>query len=100
MVFWHGGENAHFQQHAWRHFAFKHLLRCSGDRTLPPIEKITQKMTEGKKHRNTSKVSLLIYTMIFSVWRPQYFIPHITSQRCLVPVRRFARPSRSVHLGK
>ena len=100
MVFWHGGENSHFQQHAWRHFAFKHLPRCSGDRTLPPIEKITQKMTEEKKHRNTSKVSLLIYTMIFSVWRPQYFIPHITSQRCLVPVRRFARPSRSVHLGK
>ena len=49
MVFWHGGENSHFQQHAWRYFAFKHLLRCSGDRTLPPIEKITQKMTEEKK---------------------------------------------------
>ena len=62
-------------------------------------EKSHKKMTKEKKHRNTSKVSLLIYTMIFSVWRPQYFIPQITSQRCLVPLRRFARPSWSVHLG-
>ena len=31
--------NAHFQQHAWGYFAFKRLLRCSDDRSLPLVEK-------------------------------------------------------------
>ena len=31
--------NVHFQQHAWGYFAFKRLLRCSDDRSLPLLKK-------------------------------------------------------------
>ena len=31
--------NAHFQQHASGYFAFKRLVRCSDDRSLPLVEK-------------------------------------------------------------
>ena len=31
--------NVHFQQHAWGYFAFKRLLPCNDDRSLPLVEK-------------------------------------------------------------
>ena len=31
--------SVHFQQHAWGYFAFKCLLRCSNDRSLPLLKK-------------------------------------------------------------
>ena len=36
--------NDHFQQHAWRYFALKRLLKCSDDRSLPLVEKICDSM--------------------------------------------------------
>ena len=36
----HGSIWPQFHQHAWGYFAFKHLLRCSDDRTLPLVKKI------------------------------------------------------------
>ena len=44
-------ENAHFQQHEWRYFAFKHLLRYSDDRILPLVEKICEMMLFGAANR-------------------------------------------------
>ena len=66
-----------------------------------------------KKHRNTSKVCLLYLfyrkksknRMIFSVRRPQYFIPHTKSQRSLVTRHRlsckkiYITHTRNVSLG-
>ena len=36
----HGSIWPQFHQHAWGYFAFKHLLRCGDDRTLPLVKKI------------------------------------------------------------
>ena len=36
--------NVHFQQHESEYFAFKRLLRCSDDRSLPLVEKICDSM--------------------------------------------------------
>ena len=36
--------NVHFEQHGWGYFAFKRLLRCSDDSSLPLVEKICYSM--------------------------------------------------------
>ena len=38
-------ENSHFQQHTWVYFAFKHLLQCSDDKSLPLVEEICDLMS-------------------------------------------------------
>ena len=45
--------NVHFQQHAWRYFAFKPLLRCSDDRSLPLVEKICDSICDSPSGRQS-----------------------------------------------
>ena len=42
--FGHGSRKCHFQQHAWGYFAFKRLLPCSDDESLPLVEKLCDSM--------------------------------------------------------
>ena len=57
--------NVHFQQHAWEYFAFKHLLRCSDDGSLPLIEKICDSM--GFRAANRLRVDKVQTASCFSV---------------------------------
>ena len=57
--------NVHFQQHAWRYFAFKLLLRCSDGRSLPLVEKICDLM--GFRAANRLRVDKVRTTGCFSV---------------------------------
>ena len=57
--------NVHFQQHVWRYFAFKRLLRCGDDRSLPLVEKICDLM--GFRAANRLQVNKVWTAGCFSV---------------------------------
>ena len=58
-------ENTHFQQHTWVCFAFKHLLQCSDDRSLPLVTKIRDLM--GFRATNCLRVDKVWTAACFSV---------------------------------
>ena len=58
-------ENTHFQQHTWVYFAFKHLLQCSDDRSLPLVEEICDLM--GFRAANRLRVDKVWTAACFSV---------------------------------
>ena len=55
----------HFQQHKWGYFAFKRLLRCSDNRSLPLVEKIGDSM--GFRVANRLRVDKIRTAGYFSV---------------------------------
>ena len=57
--------NVHFQQHAWGYFAFKLLLRCTDDRSLPLVEKICDSM--GFRAANRLRIDKVRTAGYFSV---------------------------------
>ena len=57
--------NAHFQQYAWGYFAFKRLLRCSDDESLPLVEKLCDSM--GFRAANRLRVDKVRTAGYFSV---------------------------------
>ena len=65
--------NVHFQQHAWGYFAFKRLLPCNDDRSLPLVEKICDSM--GFRAANRLRVdkvrqpAVFWYCLYFVLWR-------------------------------
>ena len=58
-------ENVHFQQHVWGYFAFKRLLRCSDDRSLPLVKKICDSM--GFQAANRLRIDKVRTAGYFSV---------------------------------
>ena len=58
-------ENSHFQQHTRVYFAFKHLLQCSDDRSLPLVEEICELM--GFRATNRLQVDKVWTAACFSV---------------------------------
>ena len=57
--------NAHFQQHAWGYFAFKRLLPCRDDESLPLVEKLCDSM--GFRAANRLRVDKVRTAGCFSV---------------------------------
>ena len=57
--------NDHFQHHAWGYFAFKCLLQCSDDRSLPLVKKTCNLM--GFQAANCLRVDKVQTAGCFSV---------------------------------
>ena len=66
--------NVHFQQHAWRYFAFKRLVWCSDDRSLPLVEKICDSIGFRAANRLRVKTrsgpqAVALCCLYFVLWR-------------------------------
>ena len=58
--------NVHFQQHAWGYFAFKRLLWCSDDGSLPLLKKICDSM--GFRAANPLRVDYISVHYRNHIW--------------------------------